>query len=142
MRTKHQKGCYPWNHSRQKFNFAARGTAVVLAANARVRHDAGMAMADDSAPSNETPAWSFAAQEKTPDGYAMVEGQAYEVPVTYNANLQSYLDLTAPASVVWDGEKYTVTVKVNAYSESPPDVLSSPTAPTPENTHGTRRRGR
>lgn len=105
--------------NRQKFGFVKRGAAAVLT----VALVSGMAPtmaiaqpADDAAASGIE---VKAAQEKTPDGWAMEMGKEYQVPVAYDSNLNSYMDAATPATVVWDGEKYEVTVKKQDANQSP-----------------------
>lgn len=104
--------------NRQKFAFAKRGAAAMLAVTLVGGMCPSVALAQEGAEAAPA-AVEAKAQEKTPDGYAMEIGKEYEVKATYNANLQSYMDVTAPATVVWDGEKYEITVKKSQANASP-----------------------
>lgn len=90
--------------NRQKFAFAKRGAAAMLAVTLVGGMCPSVALAQEGAEAAPA-AVEAKAQEKTPDGYAMEIGKEYEVAATLSNT--TYYETTL--TVVWDGEKYLVT---------------------------------
>lgn len=90
--------------NRQKFAFAKRGAAAMLAVTLVGGMCPSVALAQEGAEAAPA-AVEAKAQEKTPDGYAMEIGKEYEVEATLSNT--TYYETTL--TVVWDGEKYLVT---------------------------------